>query len=71
MKYVVGKLTHEQYRVLVDIYVTISQVTFGIAFATLIFPPLDQTKWFAILISFTVTIILWISALTVIKKTSL
>lgn len=64
------KLTLEQRRVLTDILVTTSQVTFGIAWATLLFPPLDAVKGLAILVSVVATIVLWYFAfyLTKVKK---
>lgn len=61
-------LTLEQRRVLIDIFVASSQVSFGIAFATLLFPPLDSVKVSAILMSAALTVILWLSALLVAKK---
>ncbi|MEK9143516.1 MAG: hypothetical protein AAB481_02730 [Patescibacteria group bacterium] len=61
------KLSLEQRRVLVDIFVTTSQVTFGIAWATLLFPPLDAVKGLAILVSVLATIILWYFAFYVTK----
>ncbi|MDP1721624.1 MAG: hypothetical protein Q8L37_00275 [Candidatus Gottesmanbacteria bacterium] len=62
------QLSEEQNKIIIEIFLISSQVTFGVAFATLLFPPLDGQKLLAILVSGIITIVLWVSAFIRAKK---
>lgn len=63
MRMIPKKLTDNQLEILTDICITSSQVTFGVSYATLFLPPLDQVKQLAIIVSTLATVLLWFTAL--------